>query len=299
VTRAELLVSVAELAPMLSRVRLLDVRWSLTDSPGDGRLRYAAGHLPGARFLDLEDVLTAHTGDPRDGRHPLPEVEALAGGLGALGMSADDELVVYDEPGSFAAERAWWVLRWVGLRVRVLDGGLPAWVEAGRPLESGEPAPPPPTTLVLTSGELPTIDVEETAAFPARGVLVDGRAEERYRGEVEPIDPRPGHIPGAVNVPASSLYDEGRMPTDDDLRRRLAPALSLVRADVGNGLVVAAYCGSGVSAARDVLALAVLGVDTALFPGSWSAWSNDPDRPAALGLEPDAEPARRTLDTHP
>jgi thiosulfate/3-mercaptopyruvate sulfurtransferase len=143
VTRAELLVSVAELAPMLSRVRLLDVRWSLTDSPGDGRLRYAEGHLPGARFLDLEEVLTAHTGDPLDGRHPLPEVEPLAAGVSALGVSEQDEIVVYDEPGSFAAERAWWVLRWVGLRVRVLDGGLPAWVEAGRPLESGEPPPPP------------------------------------------------------------------------------------------------------------------------------------------------------------
>ena len=159
---------------MLSRVRLLDVRWSLTDSPGDGRLRYADGHLPGARFLDLE-VLTAHTGDPRDGRHPLPEVETLAAGLGALGVSEDDEIVVYDEPGSFAAERAWWVLRWVGLRVRVLDGGLPAWVEAGRP-RVGRPAPPPPTTLVLTPGRSAPIDVDEAAALPAHGVLVDGRA---------------------------------------------------------------------------------------------------------------------------
>ena len=180
---------------MLSRVRLLDVRWSLTDAAGEGRRRYAEGHLPGAHFLDLEEVLTAHTGDPLDGRHPLPEVETLAAGLGALGVSEGDDIVVYDEPGSFAAERAWWVLRWVGLHVRVLDGGLPAWVEAGLALESGEPAPPVPTRLVLTSGQLPTIDVDAAAAFPEHGVLVDGRAGERYRGEVEPIDPRPATSP--------------------------------------------------------------------------------------------------------
>jgi thiosulfate/3-mercaptopyruvate sulfurtransferase len=161
----------------------------------------------------------------------------------------------------------------------VLDGGLPAWVEAGLALEPGEPGPPVPTRLVLTSGQMPTIDVDAAADFPEHGVLVDGRAGERYRGEVEPIDPRAGHIPGAVNVPAASLYDEGRMPADDELRRRFAPAL----AAVPGRPAVAAYCGSGVSAARDVLALAVLGVDAALFSGSWSAWSNDPSRRAALG----------------
>jgi thiosulfate/3-mercaptopyruvate sulfurtransferase len=291
VTRAEHLVSVAELAPMLSRVRLLDVRWSLTDAAGEGRLRYAEGHLPGARFLDLEEVLTAHTGDPLDGRHPLPEVATLAAGLGALGLSEGDDIVVYDEPGSFAAERGWWVLRWVGLRVRVLDGGLSAWVEAGLAVESGEPPPAVPTRLVLNPGQLPTIDVDGAAAFSEHGVLVDGRAGERYRGEVEPMDPRPGHIPGAVNVPASSLYDDGRMPADDELRRRLAPALARV---LGRP-AVAAYCGSGVSAARDVLTFAVLGIDAVLFPGSWSAWSNDPDRPAELGPEPGPSEPDETL----
>lgn len=295
-TRAEHLVSVAELAPIVSRVRLLDVRWSLTDAPGEGRRRYAEGHLPGARFLDLEEVLTAHTGDPLDGRHPLPEVDALAAGLEALGVSQGDDIVVYDDPGSFGAERAWWVLRWVGLPVRLLDGGLSAWVEAGLTLESSEPPAAVPTRLVLTPGQRPTIDVDAAAAFSEDGVLVDGRAGERYRGEVEPLDPRAGHIPGAVNVPASSLYDDGRMPSDDELRRRLGPVLPAVGDDAP---AVAAYCGSGVSATRDILALAVLGVDAALFPGAWSAWSNDPARPAALGPEPGPSARGETLDKSP
>ena len=288
-TRTAHLVPVDELADRLDTVRLLDVRWALKDAPGDGRRRYAQGHLPGARFLDLEEVLTSHTGDPLDGRHPLPEVAALAAGLGALGVDAAEDIVVYDEPGSFAAERAWWVLRWAGLRVRVLDGGFPAWVAAAGPVQTGEPPDVVPTHLDLAVGRLPTIDVETAATFAADGgVLVDARAGERYRGEVEPLDPRAGHIPGAVNVSAATLYDDGRMPPNDRLRELLGPALS-------SEVPVAAYCGSGVSAARDVLALAVLGVDAALFPGSWSAWSNDPARPAAVG----ATAAARTLDTDP
>jgi thiosulfate/3-mercaptopyruvate sulfurtransferase len=286
------LVQVDELADRLPSVRLLDVRWRLSDAPGDGGRRYAEGHLPGARFLDLEEVLTSHTGDPLDGRHPLPDTSTLAEGLGALGVRPDDDLVVYDEPGSFAAERAWWVLRWAGLRARVLDGGIDAWVDSGRPLETGESSPAAPTRLDLTVGQLPTIDVDAAATFAADGVLVDARAGERYRGEVEPLDPRRGHVPGAVNVSAATLYEDGRMPTDDRLRELLSPALGPI---LDRETPVAAYCGSGVSAARDVLALAVLGVDAALFPGSWSAWSNDPRRAAALG----AQPGTPTLDSRP
>jgi thiosulfate/3-mercaptopyruvate sulfurtransferase len=286
------LVQVDELADQFPSVRLLDVRWRLSDAPGDGGRRYADGHIPGARFLDLEAVLTSHTGDPLDGRHPLPDTSTLAEGLGALGVRPDDDLVVYDEPGSFAAERAWWVLRWAGLRARVLDGGIDAWVDAGRPLETGEHQATAATRLDLTVGQLPTLDVDAAATFAADGVLVDARAGERYRGEVEPLDPRPGHVPGAVNVSAATLYEDGRMPTDDRLRELLSPALGPV---LDPETPVAAYCGSGVSAARDVLALAVLGVDAALFPGSWSAWSNDPRRPAALG----AQPGTPTLDSRP
>ena len=290
------LVQVDGLADQLPSVRLLDVRWRLSDAPGDGGRRYADGHLPGARFLDLEAVLTSHTGDPLDGRHPLPDTSTLAEGLGALGVRPDDDLVVYDEPGSFAAERAWWVLRWAGLQARVLDGGIDAWVAAGRPLETDEPRAAAPTRLELTVGQLPTIDVDAAARFAEDGVIVDARAAERYRGEVEPLDPRPGHIPGAVNVSAATLYEDGRMPADDRLRELLEPALGPARGPaLDPETPVAAYCGSGVSASRDVLALAVFGVDAALFPGSWSAWSNDPRRPAALG----AQPGRPTLDSRP
>ena len=265
---------------------LLDVRWRLGEAPGDGARRYAEGHLPGARFLDLETVLTRQTGDPLDGRHPLPDVDTLAAELTALGVRDGSHVVVYDEPGSFAAERAWWVLRWAGARVRLLDGGLAAWTEAGMPLESGPDAgagtaPEPGSTapLTLTAGRLATLDADGAAAFPSRGVLVDARAGERYRGEVEPMDPRAGHIPGAVNTPVGGLFTaDGRLPDEDSLRSSLGAA--------GSGKTpVAVYCGSGVSAARNVLALTVLGVDAALFPGSWSAWSNDPNRPVAAGSE--------------
>jgi thiosulfate/3-mercaptopyruvate sulfurtransferase len=174
----------------------------------------------------------------------------------------------------------------------VLDGGIEAWVAAGRPLTSGEPPAATPTRLDLTVGQLPTIDVDAAARFAADGVIVDARAGERYRGEVEPLDPRAGHIPGAVSVSAATLYEDGRMPADDRLRELLGPARGPA---LDLETPVAAYCGSGVSAARDVLAFAVLGVDAALFPGSWSAWSNDPRRPAELG----ARPGSGTLDNKP
>lgn len=289
-SRTEHLVTAVELARVLVRERgvgeapplLLDVRWYLTDAAGAGHERYAAGHLPGARFLDFEGVLTAHTGDPCDGRHPLPDPAALARSLGALGVTAESTVVVYDEAGSFAADRAWWVLRWAGVRTRVLDGGIAAWTDAGGDLEQGEPDPPtrmttPPTTPTLGTGRMPTLTVDEAGAWPGQGTLVDVRAAERYRGEAEPIDPRAGHIPGAVNaLHAASLFTpSGHLPSDDDLRRAAG--------DLSDGPQLAAYCGSGVSAARTVLALAVLDVPAALFPGSWSAWSSDTDRPVATG----------------
>jgi thiosulfate/3-mercaptopyruvate sulfurtransferase len=265
---------------------VLDVRWHLTDPPGAGRERYREGHLPGARFLDLEAVLTRHSDDPRDGRHPLPDPHELAQHLAALGVGPGDEAVVYDEPGSFAADRAWWVLRWAGVRARVLDGGLTAWTDAGMPLERGDGPPPRDEAAssrsgaAVTTGERPTLDVDAAAALPAHGTLVDVRAAERFRGEVEPLDPRAGHIPGAVNAPAAALFAaDGRLPDDDTIRGALRPALD------GDG-PVGVYCGSGVSATRALLALAVLEVDASLFPGSWSAWSNDPDRPVATGPAP-------------
>jgi len=181
--------------------------------------------------------------------------------------------------GSFAAARAWWVLRWAGIRARVLDGGLPAWVDVGGALEAGDEVSWAVSAPKLTPGHLPTLTADEAAAQARRGVLLDARAPQRYRGEVEPLDPRAGHVPGALNVPAAGLFsDSGTLLPDGQLRG----AFRGLTASAG----VAAYCGSGASAAQNVLALAVLDVEAALFPGSWSAWSNDPQRPAATGPLP-------------
>jgi thiosulfate/3-mercaptopyruvate sulfurtransferase len=163
------------------------------------------------------------------------------------------------------------------VNVRVLDGGLAAWGAAGLPLEPGEVVPDPGTvTLADAAGD--TLTIEEAAAFPASGVLIDSRAAERFRGEVEPLDPIPGHIPGAVNVPMVDLLEE-------DGRLRDAAALRAMFAEAGQvpGVPVAAYCGSGVTAAHTALVLAELGIDASIYPGSWSAWSNTPGMPVAVG----------------
>lgn len=275
-TRDDVLIPVDALpAALAAGAQLLDVRWTLGEQPGSGFGRYLQGHLPGARFLDLEAVLTGPTTDPTRGRHPLPDADQLGAGLGALGVDPSQPVVVYDEPGSFAAGRAWWVLRWAGLEVRVLDGGLRAWVASGRGLETDEPDAAPGRPLVLTTGHLPTLDADEVAAFD--GVLIDVRGPARYRGEVEPIDPKAGHIPGAVNRPVTGFWDaDGLLPPPDALADLLA---------LPEGRPVAVYCGSGVSAAQVVLALASLGVEAALYPASWSGWSSDPGRPVATGAE--------------
>ncbi|MBK8470670.1 MAG: sulfurtransferase [Actinomycetales bacterium] len=283
--RSAVLVSAAELAQALADAQpptVLDVRWRLGEPAGSGQARYAAAHLPGARWIDLETVLTRHTGDPRDGRHPLPDVATLYAGLLAAGVRDGRPVVVYDEGGSFAASRAWWVLTWAGIPTRVLDGGIDAWTDSGQSLTLEQPGPggAEPGRLHLTLGCLPTITADEAAALAESGVLVDVRAPERYRGELEPLDPVAGHIPGSVNVPVTNLFTvAGALPEESTLRERLAGVLH--RADAGGP--VGTYCGSGVSAAQAVLALRTLGVDAALFPGSWSAWSNDPTRPSATG----------------
>ena len=273
-TRSDVLITVDQLpAALAAGAQLLDVRWTLGEQHGRGFGRYLDGHLPGAGFLDLEAVLTGPTIDPTRGRHPLPDVDQLGAGLGALGVDPAGPIVVYDEPGSFAAGRAWWVLRWAGLDVRVLDGGITAWIAAGHPLQTEEPPAVPGAPLTLTSGHLPTLDADGVAAF--EGTLIDVRAPERYRGELEPIDAQAGHIPGAVNRPVGGYWTaDGTLPPEPGLMQLLAlPA----------GEPVAVYCGSGVSAAQVVLALASIGVDAALYPPSWSGWSADPSLPVAVG----------------
>ena len=255
--------------------RLLDVRWKLGGPPG--RPLYEAGHIPGAVYVDLDTELAGH-GLPTDGRHPLPGVGVLQAAARRWGLNRGERVVVYDDLSALSAARAWWLLRYAGVdQVRVLDGGLAAWIRAGFPLESGDVIPEP-GTIELSYGHLPALDGDAAAAVARDGVLLDARAGERYRGAVEPFDPRAGHIPGALSAPTSdNLGADGRFLTPDRLAARFAALGVTADGPVG------AYCGSGVTAAHEVLALELAGFDGVVYPGSWSAWSNDPDRPVATG----------------
>jgi len=254
---------------------LLDVRWRLGGPPG--RADYLAGHLPGAVYLDLDAELCGAPG--AGGRHPLPDPAALQRALRAAGFRTDRPVVTYDGGDGLAAARAWWTLRWAGHRqVRVLEGGYRAWSAAGLPVTT-ETAAPPEGDFTVRPGGMPTLDAEAAAARAVDGVLLDVRAAPRYRGETEPVDPVAGHIPGAVNLPATEYVGEdGRLAPPDALRARFAEA------GVRPGVPVGAYCGSGVTAAQAVLALNVAGYpDAALYVGSWSDWITDPRRPVATG----------------
>lgn len=253
---------------------LLDVRWSLGDP--DGYAHYRAGHLPGALYVDLETELAAPP-STTGGRHPLPDLDDLQSAARRWGLRAGRLVVAYDDTGGLAAARAWWLLRWAGFPdVKLLDGGLPAWTASGGPLFTDEPVPPQPGDVVLTPGHLPMLTADAAAVLAEQGVLLDARAPARYRGEVEPVDSRAGHIPGALSAPATGNLVEGRFLPTDDLRARYE-ALGVRAGPVG------AYCGSGVTAAHTVAALVAVGVSAALYPGSWSAWSADPARPVATG----------------
>ncbi|MBN9212114.1 MAG: sulfurtransferase, partial [Microbacterium sp.] len=182
-------------------VRVLDVRWRL-DRP-DGLPEYRAGHIPGAQYVDLDHELAAH-GEPTDGRHPLPPVEALQEAARRWGIDDGDTVVVYDDLKNLSSARAWWLLRYAGVAdVRLLDGSLRAWTDAGFDAETGDATPPAPGSVTLAYGALPVLPLDEVAGFADGALLLDARAGERYRGEVEPIDPRAGHVPGAVSAPTT------------------------------------------------------------------------------------------------
>ena len=279
------LIGAAELADLLAGPRpptLLDVRWALSGPPGEQL--YAAGHLPGAVFADLDDDLSAPPG--AGGRHPLPEPENLQAALRRLGVSGDRPVVAYDASDGSVAARAWWLLRWAGHgEVAVLDGGYAAWSAQGREVVSGPAGPASvPGDFVVRPGGMPVLDADEAAALAAGdGVLLDARAAERFAGETEPIDPVAGHVPGARSAPATAnLGPDGRWLPAAELAGRFA-ALG-----VRPGVEAGAYCGSGVTACALVLALEVAGVTTAarpaaLYAGSWSHWCTDPSRPVATG----------------
>lgn len=256
---------------------MLDVRWALGKS--DGYQQYVKEHLPGAVYVDLERELAAQ-GCPEAGRHPLPPPEEFERAAQRWGINHGDTVVAYDDAGTVSAARVWWLLRDAGhKRVQLLDGGLTAWRSAGYPLDAGDVAAER-GDVRLTAGHMPQISMDEAARFPQIGALLDARASERYRGEIEPVDPRAGHIPGARNMPTTdTLSAEGTFHSAEDLRRRFAA----VGAE-GN-VPVAVYCGSGVAAAHEIAAAEIAGVSAALYPGSWSQWSNHVQLPVSTGSE--------------
>jgi thiosulfate/3-mercaptopyruvate sulfurtransferase len=319
------LVSCADLAVSLSGAEppvLLDVRWRIGGPPG--REEYGRGHLPGAVYLDVDADLAAPPGP--EGRHPLPAAEDLQRVLRAAGVRAGVPVVTYDADNGSIASRVWWLLRWAGHdQVRVLDGGLAAWVAAGHPVTTEVPAPAP-GDVTVRPGHMPVVDADGAATLARTGVLLDARAPERYRGDVEPLDPKAGHIPGARNAPFSTHTGEnGRWRSSAELANHFAevgvggsptPATTPTGADVehaptgsaddqepsnsrggaggaglGGRVVVGAYCGSGVTATSVLLALEVAGLagpqaPAVLYTGSWSNWSADAERPVATGGEP-------------
>jgi len=260
-------------------LRIADVRWSL--SGPTGRERYGAGHIPGAVFLDADKELSSPGEGP--GRHPIPSAAKLGTVLGRAGIGDEHVVVAYDDAGGSIAARLWWLYRHFGHdgRCAVLDGGMNAWTDAGLPLSTDETAHPMATWTPYAARD-DVVDAHEVADLIDAGVvLLDARAGERYRGETEPIDPRAGHIPRALSVPfAENLDSRGRFLPPEILRRRYTDL------GAGDGPVVA-YCGSGLSASHDLLALELAGLDGGrLYEGSWSDWSSDPARPAATGANP-------------
>ncbi len=270
------LISAAELLARTDPVpTILDVRWEL-GKPSQ-RDAYQQGHIPGARFVDLDAELASPPGP--GGRHPLPSRETFEASMRAAGVWNDRPVVVYDAATSLAAARAWWLLRYFGHdQISVLDGGLAAWAAEGGPLELGEGALGE-GDFSARAGGMPLIDARAAGALARDGVLLDARAAERFRGDHEPIDPVAGHVPGARNRPATeNVGPDGRFRPAAELRDRFA------RAGAREGAALGAYCGSGVTAAHEVLALELAGFPrAALYAGSWSEWITDPARPVATG----------------
>ena len=261
---------------------IADVRWSLA-SPDAGLRAYESGHIPGAVFVDLDADLSAGAGDGKHGRHPLPASGAFAAAMSGRGIGDDHTVVAYDDANGSVAARLWWMLDALGHRAAVLEGGIGSW--------AGELETDVPDRATATFSEKPWpsdafADADAVADAIERGVpVIDARAPERFRGEEEPVDARAGHIPGAVNVPwAGNVEADGRLLPAGPLTDRFAAAGIDPAGNTEEGPIV--YCGSGVTACHDLLAMRVAGLPSArLYVGSWSEWSSDPDRPVATGEE--------------
>ena len=263
--------------------RIFDCRFDLADTQR-GEQAYATGHIPGAFYAHLDRDLSGPI-TPRSGRHPLPEIANLSAWLGARGVARDTQVIAYDDTGSTMAVRLWWLLRWLGHRqVALLDGGLPAWINAGLPLQADPPPPSarrvfhaePDLAQIVTSDEI----ADQLDAGGDRLLLLDARTGERYRGEAEPIDPVAGHIPGAVNLPLQeNLNDDGHFKSPAALRSLYEKVLAGHPPDD-----TAVMCGSGVTACHNLLAMEVADLTGGrLYAGSWSEWIRDPSHPVATG----------------
>lgn len=277
---ADVLISATALRDLLTRgasIRVLDVRYQLGRT--DGHEKYLAGHIPGAVYADLDTEL-ARRGAPSEGRHPLPSDAQLQAAARRWGLGEGQAVVVYDDSRSLPSSRVWWALGRAGVAdVRVLDGGWGAWLAAGGEVEQGEAEPPPGDVVLTSPGTDDILDTHDVAVWT--GALLDARSPERFRGEVEPIDPIAGHIPGARNLPISEvLTADGRFRGPEEILAAFEVA------GAAENIPIAAYCGSGITAAQLALAGALIGREVTIYPGSWSAWSNTPGAPIETGPVP-------------
>jgi thiosulfate/3-mercaptopyruvate sulfurtransferase len=272
--RADVLVSASALADMLAQDAALSVL-AVRNSPGEWA---SAPRIPGAVDVDLPTELASAGGGTR-GSRPLPDIEQLTRNARRWGLRRGVPVVVYDHDRGLVAARGWWVLRWAGIAdVRLLDGGFAAWQLAGLGV-STTPGRPAPGDVSLTAGNLPVLDADAAAALARSGLLLDSRVRVNYIGG--PGEPRRGHIPGSISAPAADALTEAGTFADPDTLRHLYGALG-----ADGSQPVGVSCGAGISAAHSVLALASIGLTAAMFPGSWSAWAADPDRPAVIGGHP-------------
>lgn len=284
----DLLVTTAWLSEHLhdANLRIADVRWYLLDQDKSGASEYARGHIPGAVFIDLDTALAKH-GVIGPGRHPIPEPRAFAEAMSQAGIDANTHVIAYDDRGGATAGRLWWLLKYFGHdNVSLLDGGIAQWIAEGRPLQTETPHIPPKKFVAHSPRNEMVVDknaVRRLVRDP-NALVVDVRVSERYRGEIEPIDPIAGHVPGAKNAPIA-----GNLKSATDLRFREPAQIRQRFEKLGAhpDTTIVAYCGSGVNAAQTVFALKLAGFkNVLLYEGSWSDWSRDPNLPIATGENP-------------
>lgn len=261
---------------------VIDCRFSLADTDA-GKTAYHNGHIPGAYYAHLEHDLSAPINDGARGRHPLPDPAFFVSRLRAWGTNGDSQVVAYDDAGGAIAARLWWLCQWVGhKRCAVLNAGISAWTEKSLPLSLETPHP---QSGQATQKE-PLVDLVQSSDLPDSTItLLDARAPERYSGKQEPLDKRAGHIPGALNLPfTGNLNPAGQFLSIPELQNRFTAALDPSDSSIGNRKKIVHYCGSGVTAAHNILAMQYAGLDSgALYAGSWSEWVEDDSRPIASG----------------